>query len=1551
MSKSFDLHPYFAPLLRQHFAPHYRFPILHFGLELNIKKTSATDKGKTTSALSIEQKTILQGEPRYIVGIGASAGGLEAVTQLVSHLNSQIPCAYVLLQHLSPRHRSLMVEILGRETSVKVKEAVDGEIPQVGVIIVVPASFNATMSDGRLRLMIAGPEVVPKPSINKFFISLAAEEGDAAVGVVLSGTGSDGTAGLRAIQSAGGFTFAQKPETAKFDGMPRAAIDAGVADRILSPEDIAADLAKLGQLKNESLLDEGQGRDLVKILLRRLQEHTQIDFSGYKIGTLMRRIQRRLVATNVTDVAAYLDYLDNHPDELARLSKDILISVTAFFRDRDAFNVLGQAVRNVCSRKTPGNEIRVWVAGCATGEEAYSIAMMFADTLGDRLSQFKIQIFATDIDENALSFARRGVYPAAAMSEVSPAQLQRYFQPRNQVYEASKQLRDLIVFARNNLVCDPPFMRLDLVSCRNVLIYFEAALQARVLNTFQFGLNPDAYLFLGRSESIAHAENMFRPVDRRERLFCRSNAPASADVLLLPNIEPTIHRTASSASRRERRLLSDMLQGLTKHYGAFAVMIDENQMIVHSVGDAARFLNFPVGTPKLSLVDVVLEPLRGELLALLHRGIRRREIQTGRIRRLGSTRLRISVSPIEHSADGYFLVLFDPVVAVAKSTEVEAVEASENMIEDELISTREHLQTLIEEMATSNEEMQALNEEAQAGYEELQATNEEMEAANEELQASNEELISVNEELNIRTAELAKFTAEYEHLYNTLEFPVLVFDTQMSLHRFNSAAVRLYSLKPSAIGQPLHRLKLPEHLKALDDMIGSALANAERETAITHYDGRDYQLIITPGQDVRGEVISLIVSVIDVSELSRVRKELEDARQMQTMLMERTTVMYVMKDVRGQYLYTNPRFCEFFSLNAHEIIGKSDFAVFPNRIATDLWEYDLQALREGKPVTAQHMIHTGDNKRHLEAIHIPMMDKDGNISAISMEATDITYRKHAEEQLRLAARVFDRAGDAILVTDAEGRISTVNPVFVSITGYSLDEAMGRTPGELLRSGKQSKAFYDDMWRSLKADGNWRGEIWNKRKNGEIYPEWLTINRLDDEKGKIEHYIAVFSDLSDIKNAQSRADYLATHDPLTSLPNRNLFHDRLRQSIASARREKTITALLFIDLDEFKMVNDSLGHDAGDTLLKIVAERLLTCVRDVDTIARLGGDEFTAILDDCPPEEAEHIARRMLDELSRSFELLGQRVFVSCSIGLAFYPDDGEDSISLVQAADTAMYRAKEGGRNRFEFFRPDMRVAIMERATLETALRIAIHQKRLSLVYQPRILLSDHSLAGAEALARWNDPNIGIIGPDRFIPIAEQSGLIVDLSRLLLNQLLDQIVEWRGLGLNKLPPIAFNLSARDFRVADTAAFILSALQVRELPVSVLQIEITERVMVEDQAVVKDNMQTLYLAGIKLSIDDFGTGFSSLAYLKRMPLSALKIDRSFIDGLPDDENDISISRAVIGLAQAMNLVTVAEGVETERQLAWLVEHGCDEAQGYYFHKPLSTQAFEDLLVRK
>ncbi|MBF0255447.1 MAG: PAS domain S-box protein, partial [Gammaproteobacteria bacterium] len=572
----------------------------------------------------------------YIVGIGASAGGLEALSQLIAGLKSDAPCAYVVLQHLSPSHRSMMVEILGRETSLQVREAGQGDAPQPGVIYVVPSNYNALLRDGRLHLITAPPEVVPKPSINQFFISLAAEENESAIGILLSGTGSDGVAGLRAIQAAGGFTLAQSPETAKYDGMPRSAIEAGVVDHILPPEAMPAKLQDLLEIpqRAEASMDGNQ----IEPLLERLKEKLQFDFSGYKTGTLMRRIHRRRVATGNADLPAYLSWLESNPQELDLLVRDILISVTAFFRDRDAFDVLRRGVQNICSQHALGSEIRVWVAGCASGEEAYSIAILFAETLGDRLGDYRVQIFATDVDEEALNMGRRGLYPAAAMSEVEPELLESYFTPVNNSYEMDKRLRDMIVFARHNLVSDPPFLRLDLVSCRNVLIYFDAPLQSKVLQTFHFGLIKEGYLFLGRSESITHAEALFSPIDRRERLFRKSGDSTHA---------PVVHGTPmrTPVQRRERKI-EILLNGLVSHFGATAVLCDSQGNIQHSVGDVERFLQFPAGASRLTVVDVTVEPLRAELMTLLHRRHQKGKAQRGRPRKLERKWIRIFVEPL-----------------------------------------------------------------------------------------------------------------------------------------------------------------------------------------------------------------------------------------------------------------------------------------------------------------------------------------------------------------------------------------------------------------------------------------------------------------------------------------------------------------------------------------------------------------------------------------------------------------------------------------------------------------------------------------------------------------------------------------------------------------------------------------------------------------------------------------------------------------------------------------------------------------------------------------
>jgi two-component system, chemotaxis family, CheB/CheR fusion protein len=1476
-----------------------------------------------------------------VVGIGASAGGLEAISHLIKPLTNELPCAYVVLQHLSPNHRSMMVEILARETILSVREATHGERLLTGTLYVVPSNFNAHLKNGELQLLPASPEVVPKPSINQFFISMAAELGERAIGVLLSGTGSDGVAGLRAIQAAGGFTLVQSPESAKYDGMPLAALEAGAADHVMTPEGIAAHLPSLLNLPSRHHEQPPEG--LFEQLLERLRQRLHVDFSGYKSGTLIRRIRRREVATGNPDLKTYLEWVGANPEELELLARDILISVTAFFRDKEAFDALARHVEEICAHKLSGREIRIWVAGCATGEEAYSIAILLAETLGDRLPQHRIQIFATDIDDEALNVARRGIYPAAALNQLPPEWLSRHFHSVNQTYEVAKHLRDMLVFARHNLVSDPPFLRLDMVSCRNVLIYFDAALQARVLQSFHFGLQKDGLLFLGRSESVTQAEQLFTPHNRRERLF-RKNGESNT----LPTPSAGIMSRPPAPRHDHKRDL--VLHGLVEHYALGALLCDTDGQVLHSVGKLEHYLQFPIGNARLNLAEVTIPPLRGEVLTLMHRCQQSGKPQRGRKRKQGKDWLRICVSPLDDGTMSHLMVMFKPETA-SRLEEPPAV--PDRAMEDELSATREHLQALVEEMTTTNEEMQALNEEVQASNEELQATNEELEAANEELQATNQELISLNDALNLKTRELAQLATEYAHLYDALPFPTLVFDKDCRLQRFNSMAGRHFELRANALQQPIADLEcLTQHDETinLEQMLQQVLTGTEREESLLNHGGRQLRLTVTPGLDPQGQVEGLVVTLVDVSDLTQALAQLRASQMQLSALMEKTWVIFAMKSQDGNYTYANRRFLEFFDIQ-NDYTGKSDFQLLPPDLAAEMWAQGIEALRKRGTVSAEHSIHCPNKgKRYLKSIHQPIFDDEGKLTAILIEAQDVTENRRAEEQLRITARVFNQAGEAIVVTDPQGMIQTVNLAFTSITGYTHADAIGKRMS-LLQSGRHTREFYQSMWRDLIQEGCWQGEIWNRRRNGSIYPGWLTINRIDNQQGEAEHFVAVFSDITQIKDTQHKAEYLATHDALTGLPNRALFHDHLRHALAQARRKKTRVALLFIDLDNFKTINDTLGHDVGDEILKQASGRLRGLVRDIDTVARLGGDEFTAILLDCDADGADQVSRRIVDELSASFDIAERRLFVSASIGIAFYPDDGTDSAELIKKADSAMYRAKEQGRNRVEFFKHELHLRLLKEAGLENGLREALRKRQFHLVFQPKFgLTGGRPLLGAEALLRWNDPILGSVSPSEFIPIAESRGMIVELDRMVQEMLIDQLSNWRELGL-KPPSIAFNASPRSLREPEFSSVLLSRADTASLPHTLLQLEITEGALLDSSSPhVLNNLNALHQAGLRIAVDDFGTGYSSLSYLKRLPIHELKIDKSFVDGLGHDKGDEAITRAVLGLAEALDLTTIAEGIETRRQLDWLVAHGCQMGQGHYLREPIKADDFEDLIAR-
>lgn len=553
----------------------------------------------------------------------------------------------------------------------------------------------------------------------------------------------------------------------------------------------------------------------------------------------------------------------------------------------------------------------------------------------------------------------------------------------------------------------------------------------------------------------------------------------------------------------------------------------------------------------------------------------------------------------------------------------------------------------------------------------------------------------------------------------------------------------------------------------------------------------------------------------------------------------------------------------------------------------------------------------------------------------------------SKQNLLLADKVFEATMEGIVITDQSGVIQTVNPAFVRITGYSREEAVGRTPA-ILKSGKQPREFYEYLWRCLIKDGAWQGEVVNRRKNGLLYTEHLSITAIRDDSGECRHYVAVFSDITQRKQAEERLHFLANHDALTGLPNRTLFIEKLQAAVEQAAQYNRRVALMFVDLDRFKLVNDTLGHHAGDELLTRIASELRRVAPQLATVARLSGDEFTILLDNVVSvQQVASRAQSILDAVSAVAVVAGQEVFISASVGIAMYPDDGAAADALLANADTAMYRAKERGKNTFQFYTADMNARAIERLKLEYSLHRALAQHELELWYQPKVELASGRIVGAEALLRWRHPEMGMIPPSQFIPIAEDSALIVPIGEWVLDTACADIRHWQDSGLSS-GRVAVNVSGRQLKNPSFVDTVASLLTQYELHNSVLELEVTESLVMDETSGMIDLLRRLQQLGIYLSIDDFGTGYSSLSYLKRLPVHGLKIDQSFIMHLHQDRDDAAITQAIISIARSLGLDVVAEGVELEAQRQFLQEQGCVWAQGFLFSKPVPRQEFERLL---
>ncbi len=683
------------------------------------------------------------------------------------------------------------------------------------------------------------------------------------------------------------------------------------------------------------------------------------------------------------------------------------------------------------------------------------------------------------------------------------------------------------------------------------------------------------------------------------------------------------------------------------------------------------------------------------------------------------------------------------------------------------------------------------------------------------------------------------------------------------------------------------------------------------------------------------------------------RKQAESELQMRAQLLDSVSDTIFVLDLDGNFVYLNEAAWKTRGYTRDEMMGIDlrilDTPKYEKFIATRFREI----MEKG-----QHIFESEHRRKDGSVMPVEInartIELGGQKRLLSI-IRDITGRKQAEQELRVAAAAFESSYEGMAIAGADRAILKVNQAFTRITGYSTWEVLGKNPS-ILKSGKQDGQFYQAMWGSLNRDKFWQGEIWNRRKDGKIYPEWLSIAAVTDQEGNVTHYVASFSDISKHKEAETKIHDLAFYDPLTGLPNRRFLQDRLRQALATNARNGQQGALLFIDLDNFKRINDTQGHTVGDLLLAEAANRLRACIREGDTAARLGGDEFVALLEGLGADEqaaaaqAETVGEKIREVIGQPYLIDDRKHYSTASIGITLFRGPVKTMEEMFKRAEAAMYQAKTEGRNTLRFFDPALQASVAARIALESDLRQAVsEQEQFQLYYQAQVDSSGR-LTGAEALLRWQHPDRGMVSPAEFIPLAEESGLILILGHWVLATACRQLAAWAAQPATAHLTLAVNVSARQLHMPTFIEEVLALIDYFRVSPGNLKLEITESMLLDNVEGIIAKMEVLKGRGVNFSMDDFGTGYSSLSYLKRLPLHQLKIDQSFVRDVLTDPNDAAIARTIIALAQSMDLAVIAEGVETEAQREFLDRNGCHAFQGYLFSRPVPVNEFEQLLVR-
>ncbi len=1127
------------------------------------------------SNLSIESE---QNQQKYfpIVGIGASAGGLEAFTQILQNLPSDTGMGFVLIQHLAPLHISQLSEILQHSTEMPVHQASEGMKIIPNSIYVIPPNTLMTLQQGILKLeprrRVRGKYMV----IDGFFSSLAADRGNLAIAVVLSGSNEDGTAGLEVIKSGGGITFAQDI-SAEFPTMPMIAIASGFVDFVLSPAEIANEIVNISQSKNEivnmeiddeNALDE-TNEDVSSIFEESPEALTQIfvmlhksmgvDFSHYKQGTVRRRISRRMGLINIQKLDEYVQYLQEYPHEVEKLYHDILINVTNFFRDTESFSALQQLVFPVlCQNKSLDLPIRIWVVGCSTGEEAYSIAICLLEFFDNLTTKPPIQIFATDISEIAIDKARQGIYSQSIITDVSPERLRRFFTPVQGGYQICKSVREICVFARQNLTSDPPFSRLDLISCRNMLIYLDPSLQKKIMPIFHYALNPNCFLMLGSSEGIGNATDLFESIDKKYRIYQRKLTPPRMNF----NFGKSSYLSESGNLEEISNLVDDISieqladQVVLNRYAPVGVIVDDNLEILQFRGQTSPFLEPAPGKASLNLLKMACSELKLELRSLIH-SAKNQDIPVCKdgIEMQQNLLVKINVIPLRINSNRFFLILFQShpnpnlstnftIRSLTKSRKVRQTEAELEVIRltYELENTKEYLRSIIEAQEATNQDLKVSSEEFLSSNEELQSANEELETAKEEIQATNEELSTINDELRNRNMQLHAVNNDLQNLLSSTNIGILMLSGDLRIRRFTPMAEQLFNLISSDVGRPFSNIQTNIDVPHLINLVTSVIVTLiPYEQDIQDHRGHWFSLRIRPYRTTDDRIDGVVISLIDIDELKRNAIALESARNYTHTIIETLRQPLIVLNSDLTIITANRAFYDIFQMHPAQVeqqsifeIGRGDWDM--PKMRSLLNETLLMDISVHDYEVTQNFSQLGSRTMLLNACQIEQSDI-GKMILIAIE--DITERKLQQQQM-LAKN--QELLEAIIASESANRAKSR---FLDSMSHEL-----RTPLNTIMG------FTQLLQLSANLDDDTKNFVEMIRQSGEhllfLIQDLLDVARIEADKMEIEPNHLLLSNFLQItvdmvyKNAEAKNLTLITQFA-DDLPE-NIYADehRLRQ---------------------------------------------------------------------------------------------------------------------------------------------------------------------------------------------------------------------------------------------------------------------------------------------------------------------------------------------------------------------------------------------------------------------